>query len=363
MPTRRFRALDGLRGVCALSVLFFHCNGFFHRGAFFQHGYLSVDVFFILSGFVISLTYERKLAAGLTRSAFLATRARRLFPTYWLGTSLNVALFVWMASAGFLALGDSWWMLWLFIPITTLLLIPDYVTTNGDLYPPMYGVAWSLFVEWGAYIAYAYRLFRWRTDLLALLAVVGWCAMTFAGYHTGVGWSVGAGRSGLFPFGVMRCVPAFAAGIVIYRIHDHSLFRRLPVISTEFLLIFWFGAAALPAYSATPTLDAIIITVFSPLLVCLLIRSDDKAPPFCTWLGDLSYPLYVVHPGIIMLATFTPAFGLSHGPRPLNACLVVGASLGLAWLVTKILPAFNNTLTRLSRWLASPPNLGAISPK
>jgi hypothetical protein len=44
-------------------------------------------------------------------------------------------------------------MIWLFIPITTLLIIPDYVTTDGVLYPAMDSVAWSLFVEWGAYIA------------------------------------------------------------------------------------------------------------------------------------------------------------------------------------------------------------------
>jgi peptidoglycan/LPS O-acetylase OafA/YrhL len=144
----------------------------------------------------------------------------------------------------------------------------------------------------------------------------------------------------------MRCVPAFAAGIVIYRVHNHPLFQRLPVISTEFLLTMWLGAAALPALTATPTLDAIVVTILSPLLICLLIRSEHKAPAFCKRLGELSYPLYVVHPGLILLATYTPVFGLSHGPRPLNAFLMVGVCVGLAWVISEILAAIQRSDTR-----------------
>src|ERR1700726_4489100 len=224
MKTKRYLGLDGLRGVCALTVLFFHCNNVFHKGAFFQHGFLAVDVFFILSGFVIALTYEERLRNGGRTSEFLFNRAYRLFPTYWLGAALNIVLFIAMAASGYLAVGDSWWMIWLFIPLTTLLLIPDYITPEGVLYPAMDSVAWSLFAEWGAYFAYGYRMFRWKTSTLTIVAAAGWGIMTVAGYHTGVGWCVGAERSTLFPLGILRCVPAFAAGVVIYRIHTHALF-------------------------------------------------------------------------------------------------------------------------------------------
>jgi ABC-type dipeptide/oligopeptide/nickel transport system permease subunit len=50
----------------------------------------------------------------------------------------------------------------------------------------------------------------------------------------------------------------------------------------------------------------------------------------------LSYPLYVVHPGIMLAAVYTPVFGLSHGPRPLNAALVVGLCIALAWALSEI---------------------------
>ncbi|MGH6890146.1 MAG: acyltransferase family protein [Rhizomicrobium sp.] len=336
MAAKRFLGLDGLRGVCALSVLFFHCNDLFHKGAFFQHGYLAVDVFFILSGFVIALTYEQRLRARGQERHFLTKRAQKLFPTYWVGASFNVCILIAMAATGVVAQQDSWWMIWLFIPLTTLMLLPDYITPDGVLYPAMNSVAWSLFTEWLAYLGYAFSACRWRTSALVAVAACGWVLMTVAGYYTNVGWCVGATRNTLLTLGVLRCVSGFAAGVVIYRIHRHPLFGRLPVISTEVLLALWLGIAAVPAFTPTPTFDAIAVVILCPMLVCLLIRSEHKAPAYCKQLGALSYPLYVVHPGIILAATYTPIFGLSHGPRPLNAILVVALCLALAWLVMEI---------------------------
>jgi peptidoglycan/LPS O-acetylase OafA/YrhL len=341
MVPRRLLSLDGLRGVCALSVLFYHCSGFFHSGPFFLHGCFAVDVFFILSGFVISLTYEERLKSGET-TGFLFSRARRLFPTYWLGAAFNIAVFIAVASAGYIAWQDSWWMIWLFIPLTTLLLIPDYITPDGVLYPGMDSVAWSLFAEWIAYIVYSLGVFRLRTSRVALLAFAGWGFMAAYGIWSGKGWSGGGDRATLLTFGLLRCLPAFAAGVVIYRIHTHRLFERLPVISTEILLLFWLCLACLGKEQIRPVLDAGIVTILSPLLICLLIRSDDRAPGYCRILGELSYPLYVVHPGLIVLAAYTPVFGLSHGPNPLNALLVVGLCLALAWVTAFIVGNFRS---------------------
>jgi peptidoglycan/LPS O-acetylase OafA/YrhL len=329
MP-KRFLGLDGLRGVCALTVLFYHCADFFHKGPVFLHGFLAVDMFFVLSGFVIALTYEARLKTGFGIRSFVFNRARRLFPTYWLGAAFNIVLFIATALGGYIATSDSSWMILIFIPLTTLLLIPDYITPDGLVYPAMDSVAWSLFAEWVAYFSYACGAFRWRTPYLALAALAGWGTMAFIGIHSGAGWSGGGDRSTLLTIGILRCLPAFAAGVVIYRVHRHPLFNRLPVVATEILLALWLAAAVLPRPVATPILDALIVIVFSPLLVCLLIRSEHKAPAFCTKLGELSYPLYVVHPGLIVLATFTPFFGLSHGPRPLNATILVLCCLGLS---------------------------------
>lgn len=350
MP-KRFLGLDGLRGVCALGILLYHCDGLFHEGSFIQHGYLAVDAFFILSGFVIALTYEDRLRSSIRPRDFLVNRARRLFPTYWIGALFGIAVFIWMATSGYVAAADSWWMVWLFVPITTLLILPDYITPDGVLYPAMNSVAWSLFTEWIAYFAYAIGAYRWKTSSLLLVTVCGWTLMAFLGFHTGAGWCVGAHRPTLLTFGLLRCIPAFAAGVVIYRLHKHPAFKNLPVISTELLLVLWLVMATLPTVTATPALDACIVTLCFPLLICLLIRADHKAPGFCKTLGELSYPLYVVHPGIVMLAKFTPLFGFSHGPRPLNALLVVGLCLLLSWLVKELAGMFWSVRFRPPRWL------------
>jgi len=339
VTAKRFLGLDGLRGVCALTVLFYHCNYLFGGGTFFPHGYLAVDVFFVLSGFVISLTYEDKLRRGCGTRRFLLNRARRLFPTYWFGAVINIGLFIAMATAGYFAAKDAPWMIWIFIPATTLLLIPDYITPDGFVYPAMDSVAWSLFAEWVAYFAYSAGAFRWKTPWLFVVAAAGWGTMAFVCIHSGTAWDGGQGRSTLLTIGVLRCLPAFAAGVVIYRIHRHPLFGWLPVITPEILLLFWFIAAMIPGSSPRPIVDILIVIAFSPLLVCLLVRSEQKAPAFCAPLGELSYPLYVAHPGLIMLAVYTPVFG-ERWPSPLHATILtlccVLLSVGIAAVVRRL---------------------------
>ena len=76
MSGNRFLGLDGLRGVCALTVMLFHADGLFHQGPIFQHGYLAVDMFFLLSGFVIAFVHENRLRTGMGLARFLRVRAR-----------------------------------------------------------------------------------------------------------------------------------------------------------------------------------------------------------------------------------------------------------------------------------------------
>jgi len=72
------------------------------------------------------------------------------------------------------------------------------------------------------------------------------------------------------------------------------------------------------------------------LLVMLLIRSDHQAPAYSKMLGALSYPLYTVHPGIILLAQGTPLFGLNYGPQPMRAVFVVMLCVVAAWSVYRL---------------------------
>src|ERR1043165_8588900 len=112
MTSKRFHSLDGLRGVCALSVVLFHAADLFHYGPLMPHGFLAVDMFFILSGFVIAFRYEDALNRGLHLRAFLEARGRRLLPVYWLGAAFNIAVFIWMVSSGYYPEGYTDLMIW-----------------------------------------------------------------------------------------------------------------------------------------------------------------------------------------------------------------------------------------------------------
>ena len=94
MDHGRFRNLDAMRGICALTVVLFHCDGLFVKSEIFCHGYLAVDVFFILSGFVLVHTYEKRLAEGLGVGAYMRLRLKRLAPVYWTGTLLGIAALI-----------------------------------------------------------------------------------------------------------------------------------------------------------------------------------------------------------------------------------------------------------------------------
>jgi peptidoglycan/LPS O-acetylase OafA/YrhL len=358
MAARRFLGLDGLRGVCALSVLLYHCSNFFCRGATLQHGYLAVDVFFILSGFVIALNYEDKLEKGCGALDFLRSRGRRLFPTYWLGAAVNLAVFLAMAVLGILFVGDSWWMVWLYVPLATLLMMPDFITPDGTLYPGMEGVTWSLFLEWVAYIGYAIGAFRFKTVTLVMISLCGWILMAIVGSHSVEGWSGGGTRLTLFNIGLLRCIPAFAAGVVLYRIHRHNFFSLLPVVRTEILLIAWIVIAAIPAAGPSPVFDEIVVPLFCPLLIALLIRADGKSPGYYKWLGALSYPLYVAHPGIVLLAHYTTIFGRFDRPHPVNGLLVVALCISAAWLIMEAAARNKRKQTSRLRARPEPPKLG-----
>jgi peptidoglycan/LPS O-acetylase OafA/YrhL len=333
MTAKRFQGLDGLRGVCAISVVLFHAANLFRPGSLLPHGFLAVDMFFILSGFVIALNYEAALQKGLQVKPFLEARGRRLLPIYWLGAAFNIAVFLWMASFGYYPPGYTAVMIWVVVPVLTLSLLPVFGVPGNGFSPAMLNVTWSLLVEWLVNIAYASHLFRCRTRTLALLAAAGWLAMTVAGYSTGRGWCVGISRDDVFTYGLLRGIPAFLAGVVIFRLHGRGLFARLPVIAPEILLSLWLCIAVVPTFAATPTFDAIAVTILCPLLVMLLIRADHKTPAFAGTLGALSYPLYTVHPGIILLAQATPLFGLDRGADPLRAAFVVLLCIAAAWAV------------------------------
>jgi len=328
---RRFHGLDGLRGVCALAIAFFHAADLFHKGPILQHAYLAVDMFFLLSGFVIALSWEDRLARGTGLADFLRARGRRLLPVFLLGAGVDLAIFLAMAQAG-LYPGYGWALVWIIVPITTLLMLPAFTAPDGSYAPAMLNVTWSLLVEWLVNIAYAMGLFRLRCSALATLATGCWALMAVSGYYTQKGWCVGFI---FFQLGVLRGAAGFLMGVVIFRLHTSGTFRRLPVMAPEILVMLWLAIAAVPALTATPTFDWVAVMLLSPPLMILLLRAEHRAPAWFGGLGALSYPLYVIHPGFILLAQKTPLFGLDRGPNPLRALAVEAVCIAAACAIAQ----------------------------
>lgn len=348
MVAKRFLGLDGLRGAAAVTVVLYHCIDFFHKGRFFQHGYMAVDLFFVLSGFVIALSYEQRLASRLSVAGFLKARARRLLPTFWLGTAFCAICFVIYLPLAYEP--GSWRIMLSAIPLG-LFLIPQYMIA-GEAYP-VSAVSWSLAAEWLVNIFYAVLAYRLRTRTLIAITAIGFAAMTWVGFRSGTGWCVGARTTDFPTLALVRATPEFTAGIVLFRLHRMEWFSRLPVISTEVLLTVWLAVAVIPTFTATPLIDAEIAILLCPLLILLTIRSEHTAPSWCKTLGDLSYPLYASHLGLIRLAVCIPFFGLNHGPNPIMALVVVMLTVPVAWLVMRAA-----ALAQAVRRPAWPPAMG-----
>src|SRR5258708_15022901 len=88
---KRYITLDAMRGIAALFVVARHFSGL-HGAADPQFSFLAVDLFFLLSGFVLSFSYDQRFAAGMPPATFLVKRIIRLYPLYLLGMALGIAL-------------------------------------------------------------------------------------------------------------------------------------------------------------------------------------------------------------------------------------------------------------------------------
>lgn len=309
-----YELLDGLRGVAALLVVFYHIfEGFSFAGGgtlitVINHGYLAVDFFFILSGFVIGYAYDDRWKKNMTLKGFFKRRLIRLHPMIIMGAIIGcIAFFVqggvkWdgthvATSAVMLAL------------LLAMCFIPAYpragydVRGNGEMFS-LNGPSWSLFFEYIGNILYALFIHRLSNKALTVLVILlglglSWFALfDVVGYGMiGVGWTL----DGLnFWGGMLRMLFPFTLGMLISR-----NFRPFKIRGT-----FWICSIILLGLFCVPYIEGkspvclngvfemICIAVVFPLLVCMGASgktTDKQSTAICKFLGDISYPLYAIH--------------------------------------------------------------------
>ena len=356
-----YELLDGLRGVAALLVVWYHLFEAFATSPVdqrFNHGYLAVDFFFLLSGFVIGYAYDERWGRGLRMRDFIKRRLIRLHPMVVLGALLGAAAFFVQGSVRWNGEPVSTGMV-LAALLCGLLLIPAWpgagheVRGNGEMYP-LNGPGWSLFFEYLGNLLYMLLLRRLPTRWLTLLvALTGAALATFAigdlsGYgHLGVGWTL-AGSN--FPGGMLRLLFAFPAGLLLAR-----RFRPVRIRGA-----FWLCSLSLAVLLAMPYVgseqnhlfnglyDTLSTLLLFPLLLWLGASghaTDAATARICGFLGDISYPLYMVHyPSMYLFYAWVWNHGYTFSEVwPVAAALFAGNIL-LAWFVLKI---YDKPLRRL----------------
>ncbi len=300
-PPVHFLALDGLRGVAALAVLVLHLPPL--SGLVF-HGYLAVDLFFIMSGFVVAHAYERRLLGGWPLEAFIRTRVVRLWPLYLLGTAIGAGVFATVAgdAEGFAALAVLIAAAVFLIPLP---LGPDVQVF--DLNRP----AWSLFFEMVANLVYAASAARLTNRVLAIVAAIGAAALAVCVLTAGTGslGHHGASMAG----GAARIAFGFPVGVLLYRAHCAGRLRlRVPA---PLLFGLFLALLALPDLNGwNGAVDLVVVVAAFPVLVAAgaTARVSERTGRFCVFVAALSYPLYILHGPILM--GFGQLFGETPGP-------------------------------------------------
>ena len=306
-----YQLLDGLRGVAALMVMWYHIFEGFATSPIdqnFNHGYLAVDFFFMLSGFVVSYAYDDRWKSSLTLKGFLKRRLIRLQPMVVMGVFLGAITFIIQGQKQWDGTPVTPSMLFLAL-LLNLFLIPAIpgsrleVRGNGEMYP-LNGPNWSLFFEYIGNLLYALFIRKMSTRWLATLTCISGLGLTFfalcnlSGFrHLGVGWSLSDYN---FPGGMLRLLFSFCAGLLISRI-----FKPIAVRGA-----FWICSLLIILLLSIPYIgnentqwtnglyDSVCILIIFPLLLWIGASgkaTDNKTARVCKFLGDISYPVYVVH--------------------------------------------------------------------
>ena len=359
MAGMEIRALTGLRGIAAVLVVIYHFAPWHSLSIrpvanVIGKGYLCVDLFFILSGFLLSLNYAHHFADGWSLRRwgdFLLRRLARIYPLYFVlsATALLTSLALYYHGHGGSLPGGA------LLPATLGLAHPaGEIVANGLLIQSwgithsIDGPAWSISTEWAAYLLFplmaAAALFSSRGSALAVAAgaalLVGgtvFLTMTDGAYHSG---PLDAYDGGSFE-PILRCLGGFTLGMVTYRVAQSR--RILALASADGTL---FSVLALLLLAAAAGLHDLVLYPLFALLVLGLYgncgrvgRGFGIAPIY--WLGLTSYAIYLLHLDLLAPRTALIDWLQAAWPAPwpriaadaiCYIVLLIGADLAYRWI-------------------------------
>jgi peptidoglycan/LPS O-acetylase OafA/YrhL len=338
----RFLILDGIRGLAAISVMVYHYSSNSDH-VLMPMSWVSVDLFFALSGFVLTHSFEQKIRSGMSFWSFMKARIIRLYPLYFLGlttgllgvlaqrhlnsTSVEISSIAKAYALNLVSLPYFNHGTWQFMG----------AESNGMCFP-LNGPAWTLSLEVMVNVIFYFWARYFRVETLKWMLPIFFVVLITGAYQAGTiegGW---AERN--YTMGIYRVLYQFFLGTLLY--HKLQLSKRTPnllVYPLIALLLFFF---------CWGTFKFMLLAMFvvSPLIIfCganyspgLMIRSISKL------LGDISYPLYILHAPIYVLVLLVGSSILSSGAQ-LGLSSVL--SLFVAWQIVALDAGFRQYLTKI----------------
>ncbi|MBV8095232.1 MAG: acyltransferase [Acetobacteraceae bacterium] len=314
------RSLTGIRGLAACWVMSGHY--FCHPPSnttvcvFVGHSYVAVDLFLILSGFVLAATYEARFDgkpfAADRVATFLRQRVARIYPLYAVVTLVSGL----MAFKGIHLWGDpqvSTGML-----LANLLMVQSWGLSSASVV----AAGWSVSTEWAANLLFPLFIatLAWRIRHSALVAGIAFLALARIAFIDG---NAGAGASAfgalnwyLFPLSLVRCLSEFALGVFCWQLRAQAewvaCLGRTPV-----LLALLLGAAVL---TLATSLDIVLVLLGCCIIIGFSFERSwlaglcGSAVP--RWLGTISFSIYLLHMPFLPLRAALRDVSWSGVPLP-----------------------------------------------
>jgi len=298
---------------------------------FIGHGFLAVDFFFCLSGFVIGYAYDDRIGKmGVLE--FFKSRLIRLHPLVISGSVLGLLAFLFDPFGGHPELYSAGKIILAFLCSLLLIPLPVIADRSFNLFS-FNAPAWSLFWEYVANIVYAFVLYKIGRRYLVLLTLLSSVAICFVVFRSGN--LVGGWSGPTFWDGSARISYSFLAGLLIYR-SNLIIKNNLGFIGVALLL---FLAFISPSSKWNWLSEPLVVLFYFPLLIALgagaMLKPGLKK--VCLFLGKISYPLYMTHYAALWM------FGnyyLSHKPGTMQLALIIICGLillvGASYLVMVI---------------------------
>ena len=315
-----------------------------------NHGYLAVDFFFMLSGFVISYAYDDRWEKTMSLKDFFKRRLIRLHPMVIMGAVIGLLFY-------YLQGGVKWdgtevpvslVMLSFLLAILFVPVIPGAscdIRGNGEMFP-LNGPSWSLFFEYIGNILYALFIRRFSNKVLTVWTVLlglglGYFALfDVAGYgFIGVGWTLDTPN---FIGGLLRMLFPFSLGMLLARNFKPVKIKGAFWICTIILVALFHvpNITAKGAISYNGVFEILTITLIFPILIGLGASgktTDNLTAGVSKFLGNISFPVYIIHYPLMYLfySWLIENKHYTFGETWQIALIVMAGSVVIAWLCLK----------------------------